>query len=217
VRVEKKIKFKRVVLASAPSTWKDFHISPPLPSVTPTMGYLTKYIFNVPTEVTENFRKLDGSTHTEWGMAWEAAWNTADGASEETVNSLAVFAGGRHTKNFVDPPKSEHLGTDKARREYICHNLNLMRPEDLEYIFTAESFEKDVFMDWPKDPLVKGGYSCPKVGEVLEVGPVIHRPVHGRIHLAGEYACRYKWCGFMEGALISGAGVAKEILKHTQQ
>ncbi len=76
------------------------------------------------------------------------------------------------------------------------------------------------YVDWPGDPLVRAGYSFPAPGQVTTVGPLLARahgpiadggdPSGGRLHLAGEHAC-YKFVGYMEGALASGADVAKRI------
>jgi len=71
-------------------------------------------------------------------------------------------------------------------------------------------------MDWINEPFIQTGYSCPAVNEITTIGDKIHEPINSVLYLAGEYACRYKWCGYMEGALLSGVGVAKKIMKHTE-
>ncbi len=78
------------------------------------MGYLVKYLFNVHPSVTEAFRKLDNSTHTQWAMVWEAAPNevpTEETKRDNTTNTLAVFAGGSHALQLANPPLAKEIGT----------------------------------------------------------------------------------------------------------
>ena len=64
-------------------------------------------------------------------------------------------------------------------------------------------------MDWPGDPLTRAGYSFPAPGQVTTQGPLLQQG-HGRLHFAGEYTC-YKFAGYMEGGLQSGAAVARRL------
>ena len=64
-------------------------------------------------------------------------------------------------------------------------------------------------MDWPKDKWTMASYSFPAPGQVTSVGPVLRKGM-GRMHFAGEHTC-YAFVGYMEGALNSGASVAKRI------
>ena len=41
-------------------------------------------------------------------------------------------------------------------------------------------------------------------------GPLLREGVNGRLHFAGEHTC-YAFVGYMEGALNSGAAVAKRL------
>jgi monoamine oxidase len=43
----------------------------------------------------------------------------------------------------------------------------------------------------------------------MSMGPTLHKGI-GRLHFAGEHCC-YKFVGYMEGALNSGASLAKRI------
>jgi monoamine oxidase len=71
------------------------------------------------------------------------------------------------------------------------------------------SFVKARFMDWPSDPWSKASYSFPAPGQVTSQGPTL-RAGMGRLHFAGEYTS-YAFMGYMEGALESGAAVARRI------
>ena len=48
-------------------------------------------------------------------------------------------------------------------------------------------------------------------GEVTTVGPRLREGL-GRLHFAGEH-CSYAFMGYMEGALNSGASLAKRLAK----
>jgi monoamine oxidase len=69
------------------------------------------------------------------------------------------------------------------------------------------SFVKGRFMDWPADVWAKGSYSFPAPGQVTTIGPLLWRD-GGRLHFAGEYTS-YAFTGYMEGALHTGALVAR--------
>ena len=47
-------------------------------------------------------------------------------------------------------------------------------------------------------------------GQVTTMGPMMYKGL-GRLHFAGEHSC-YKFVGYMEGALQSGARAAKRIM-----
>jgi len=205
------VKFDRIVCSVAPSSWSRISFHPSvLPDVHPQMGYVVKYLFHVHQETVDLFRQCEDAAHTSWAMVWEAENNKQVVSKTKT---LAIFAGGKHAKQFTNPPNPRNLPVEQARREYIIDNLNRMLPTGHPRNFHVEDIIESVFMDWPQDPEVEGGYSCPAVGEVTALGPFIHSCVKEKLYFAGEFSCRYKWCGFMEGALISGAGVAKRMLK----
>jgi monoamine oxidase len=68
-------------------------------------------------------------------------------------------------------------------------------------------------MDWPKDHWAGASYSFPAPGQVTTVGPLMAQAhLGGKLHIAGEHAC-YKFVGYMEGGLTSGASVARRIAK----
>jgi monoamine oxidase len=70
---------------------------------------------------------------------------------------------------------------------------------------------KSRYMGWPKEEWTMGGYSFPAPGQVTTMGPLMAKGV-GRMHLAGEHTC-YKFVGYMEGALNSGAAIARKLAK----
>jgi monoamine oxidase len=61
------------------------------------------------------------------------------------------------------------------------------------------------YMSWPKETWTGASYSFPAPGQVTTVGPLMAKSyMGGKLHIAGEHAC-YKFVGYMEGALSSGA------------
>jgi hypothetical protein len=66
-------------------------------------------------------------------------------------------------------------------------------------------------MDWPNDPWTQSGYSFPAPGQVTTVGPIMYKGL-GHLHFAGEHTS-YKFVGYMEGALNSGAALAQRLAK----
>ena len=73
----------------------------------------------------------------------------------------------------------------------------------------SKNFVRGRFMNWPSEMWTGGGYSFPAPGQVTKVGPILRAGL-GRLHFAGEHTC-YKFVGYMEGALNSGAAVAKRL------
>ena len=65
-------------------------------------------------------------------------------------------------------------------------------------------------MDCSAVPWSLTGYSNPAPGEVTTVGPLLYAGLEDRLHFAGEYTC-YKFAGYMEGALNSGASLARRL------
>jgi monoamine oxidase len=73
----------------------------------------------------------------------------------------------------------------------------------------SENFISSRFMNWPSDPWVMAAYSFPAPGQIVSMGPVL-REGQPRLHFAGEHTC-YKFVGYMEGGLTSGAEVARRL------
>ena len=71
------------------------------------------------------------------------------------------------------------------------------------------SFVKGRFMDWPSDIWTQASYSFPAPGQVTTMGPVLWN-ANSRVRFAGEHTS-YAFTGYMEGALHSGALVARAI------
>jgi monoamine oxidase len=86
------------------------------------------------------------------------------------------------------------------------------RVSGLEALYPGvrEQLIADRFMDWSGDAWTAAGYSFPAPGQVTTVGPLLDGAVHPQLRIAGEHAC-IRFAGYMEGALTSGATVARAI------
>lgn len=183
------------VLAVPPTVWDKINIQPAIPSsLKPQMGTAVKYLASLKTR----FWKAKGLspdmlTDSRVSMTWDATDNQPGG--DDNV-AMVGFSGGRAAEECLAIPKP------KIDAEY---------KNDLEKVYPgfSENFVEARFMDWPRDPLTMTGYSFPAPGEVTTVGPQVHKGL-GRLHFAGEHVC-YKFAGYMEGALNSGASLARRL------
>ena len=94
------------------------------------------------------------------------------------------------------------IASDKRDASYV--------KELAQYPSLAQALVGSRFMDWPSTPWTLAGYSNPAPGEVTTMGPLLYAGVGDRLHFAGEHAC-YKFLGYMEGVLNSGASIARRL------
>jgi monoamine oxidase len=185
-----------VVLAAPPSTWKKIRFNPGLPSAfDPQMGVNVKYLAGLKKRFWKDLKLApDSLTDDFLSMTWEGT----DAQEGEEGASINCFSGG--------PAAAKALAMPKADRERAYAEM-------LNKIYNGynENVVKTRFMDWPNDPWTQAGYSFPAPGQVTTVGPILAKGI-GRLHFAGEHAS-YKFVGYMEGALNSGATVAQRIAK----
>jgi monoamine oxidase len=183
-----------VVLAVPPSVWKKIEMKPALPgNLAPQMGMNVKYLSALKGRFWQE-KKLapDALTDGDISMTWEATDNQNEGEGA----AMVCFSG--------------------AAAAEACRNR---RPEErdaayakaMEAIYPGytENRTASRFMDWPGDQWTQAGYSFPAPGQIMSMGPTLHKGI-GRLHFAGEHCC-YKFVGYMEGALNSGASLAKRI------
>jgi monoamine oxidase len=152
-----------------------------------------------------NVKCLIGLKSTFWRRADLAPDLLSDGAANMTWHATEGQPGaGEALVAFSGGPSADQCREWGARRieNYLA---------ELEKVYRGirPSFTKARFMDWPGDPWTKASYSFPAPGQVTAQGPTLHDGV-GRLHFAGEYSS-YAFMGFMEGALSSGAAVARRI------
>ncbi len=185
-----------VVMAVPPTVWGKIACSPGLPAgLMPQMGTAIKYLSHVKSKFWMD-KKLapDSLTDRDVSMTWDAT----DGQGEDGPACLTVFSGG---------PQAERLrAQDNAARTKTFET----ELEDL-YAGYKESFVASRWMDWPGEKWTGAGYSFPAPGEVTKMGPMLAAgAMNGRLHFVGEHVC-YKFTGYMEGALNSGATLAKKL------
>jgi monoamine oxidase len=185
-----------VVLAVPPSTWKKIRFNPGLPGILdPQMGVNVKYLAGLKKRFWKDLSLApDSLTDDFLSMTWEGT----DGQEGDEGASLNCFSGG--------PAAAKALAMSKAERDRAYADM-------LNKIYAGynDNVAKTRFMDWPNDQWTMAGYSFPAPGQVTTVGPILHKGI-GRLHFAGEHAS-YKFVGYMEGALNSGASLAQRIAK----
>lgn len=189
-----------VVLTAPPKTWKKIMFSPGLPqALDPQTGFNAKYF----ALVKDRFWEQRDPKLSQYALSDELINMTWDGTNNQ--GPVDGAAGGACLIGFSGGSVCQRaLEMDRASRDKSFG-------EAFEQLFPGykESVVRTFYMDWPKEPWAGASYSFPAPGQVTTVGPLLARPhMDGRLHIAGEHAC-YKFVGFMEGALQSGARVAK--------
>lgn len=195
------LEFDRVVLAVPPSVWTKIAFDPPLPGdLRPQMGCNVKYLASVKGRFWEaaklsQYSLSDGPAT----MTWDATNNQKEG---EAGACLTSFSGG---------PAAEtcRLWTPAERDEQYLKAL------EARYPGLREQFVGSRFMDWPGDPWAGASYSFPAPGQITAMGKTLYEGLE-HLHFAGEHTC-YAFVGYMEGALHSGAALAKRIAKKDGQ
>lgn len=189
-----------VVLAVPPSVWSRIEFYPLLPpSLKPQMGVNVKYLAHTKLRFWDKAKASpDALSNGPVNMTWDGT----DGQEGDLDACLVAFSGG--------PSAEKCLAFDKAARDSeYAKSLSSFYPQ------WKDEFVKARFMDWPRDPLTMASYSFPAPGQVTTQGPMLARGTmdaggQARLHFAGEHAC-YKFVGYMEGGLNSGASVARRL------
>ena len=182
-----------VILAIPPSTWNRIGIEPALPAaLTPQMGSNVKYLISLRNAFWRR-AKLSPDSLSDGPINW--TWHQTDGQKGVPV-SLCAFSGGVAAETVRE-------WTPAQRR------TNYLRELGKSYPGIGAAFVNDRFMNWPSDAWTRAGYSFPAPGQVTTVGPLLRKGLE-HVHFAGEHAS-YAFVGFMEGALNSGAALAKRL------
>ena len=182
-----------VILAIPPSTWNRIGIEPALPAaLTPQMGSNVKYLISLRNAFWRR-AKLAPDSLSDGPINW--TWHQTDGQKGVPV-SMCAFSGGVAAETVRE-------WTPAQRR------ANYLRELGKSYPGIGAAFVNDRFMNWPSDAWTRAGYSFPAPGQVTTVGPLLRKGLE-HVHFAGEHAS-YAFVGFMEGALNSGASLAKRL------
>lgn len=183
-----------VVCTVPPPVWPRITFVPELPAdLTPQHGRSVKALSHVKRRVwheagLSQYSFSDGLIP----MTWDAT-DAQTGEGEYCLTTFASDAAADHWRSH----------TAEARAAELSAGLDAVYPG------FAHAFVGLRFMDWPSDEWVGGAYSFPAPGQVTSHGPVL-RDGLGALRFAGEHTC-YKFVGYMEGALASGAELAQRI------
>lgn len=188
----KTLEAEHVVLTAPPSVWNKIAIDPALPAnLLPQMGTNVKCLIGVKGPF---WRRGELAPEILSDGPISMTWHGTDG-QPGGGDALVAFSGG---------PAADVCREWGARRieNYLA---------ELEKVYRGirPSYVRARFMDWPGDTWAKASYAFPAPGQVTTQGPTLYDGI-GRLHFAGEYVS-YAFMGYMEGALNSGAAVAKRI------
>jgi monoamine oxidase len=181
------------ILTAPPTVWNRIAIDPALPvGLAPQMGTNVKCLIALKGRF---WRQADMAPDSLTDGPVSLSWEGTDGQPGSGA-ALVAFSGGSAADQCREWRPAVRIENYVAAIEKIYRGI---RP----------SFVKARFMDWPSDPWSKASYSFPAPGQVTSQGPTLRLGL-GRLHFAGEYTS-YAFMGYMEGALSSGAAVARRI------
>lgn len=185
-----------VVVTVPPSVWNRIYFNPALPAtLTPQMGDNVKYLARVKKRFWLDEKKAaDAFGDGPVQMTWEGTDNQDIKGDAE----LTAFSGAAAADACRAVP-------DDRRDAFYREQLGKFYPA------FGDNFVNSRFMNWPSDEWARAGYSFPAPGQIMAMGKTL-RDGLGRLHFAGEHTC-YKFVGYMEGALNSGASLASRMAK----
>ncbi len=187
-----------IVLAVPPSVWHRILFKPRLPEVLTKqqMGTAVKYLAAVKSRFwKDNERSQNAFTDGPISQTWEST--DAQDCLHSRVG-LSAFSGGPQAELCMRFAKEE-------RDTIYAAEFSKVYPD------FRKNFLKARFMDWPLDPWTGAGYSFPAPGQITSIGKLLYEGL-GRLHFCGEHVC-YRFVGYMEGGLYSGASLAKRLAK----
>ena len=193
----KTLEAEHAILSAPPSVWNRIAIDPALPpTLAPQMGNNVKCLLAMKSPF---WRRAELAPDLLSDGPVNMTWHGTDG-QEGGVEA----GGGELMVGFSGGPSADTC------REWGAQRINNYLAE-LEKVYKGirGSYTRARFMDWPGDRWTLGSYSFPAPGQVTSQGPTLYEGI-GRLHFAGEHTS-YAFMGYMEGALHSGAAVARRI------
>ena len=189
----KTLEAEHVILTAPPSTWQRITIDPALPvNLAPQMGSNVKFLMSLKSRF---WRAAELAPEILTDGPVHMTWNATDGQPGPAA-AMVAFSGG---------PAAEEIRAWAPE----TRTANYLAALEKIYKGIRPAFVRGRFMDWPGDAWSKASYSFPAPGQVTAQGPTLRQGI-GRLHFAGEYTS-YAFMGFMEGALESGAAIARRI------
>jgi monoamine oxidase len=182
-----------VVVTAPPPVWNKIAFDPPLPAtLAPQMGTNVKCLLHVQDRFWERAELApdllsDGPVNL--------TWDATDGQRGAGA-ALVAFSGA------ADADTTRAWPAGLRMENYLAELSKVYRGIRAAYV-------KGRYMDWPSDVWAKASYSFPAPGQVTSQGPALWRG-DSRLRFAGEFTS-YAFMGYMEGALHSGALVARAI------
>lgn len=195
-----KVEADDVILAVPPSVWSKIRIEPGLPEdLAPRMGVNVKYLARV------RNRHWLADKKSQYAFSDGPAQMTWDGADNQEIDDasgacLTTFSGADAATVCRDVPAAERDAFYRKHLERFYPNF-------------ADAFRESRFMDWPGETWTGASYSFPAPGQITTIGARLRDGLSGElahVHFAGEHTC-FKFVGYMEGALNSGAALAARI------
>ena len=182
-----------VIVTAPPSVWNKIAFDPPLPAtLAPQMATNVKCLIGLQDQF---WRRAELAPDLLSDGPVNLTWDGTDGQPGPGA-ALVAFSGG------PDADTCRAWAPGVRFENYLAELAKV-------YTEIRPRFVRARFMDWPSDIWAKASYSFPAPGQVTALGPVLWRG-DGRLHFAGEYTS-YAFMGYMEGALHSGALVARRL------
>jgi len=182
-----------LVLTVPPRVWTKIAFEPALPAtLAPQMGSNVKFLVALKDPF---WRRASLSPDLLSDGPVQITWDGTDNQPGPGA-ALVALSGGPAAETTREWTPAERVNRYLAELERVYRGIRA-------------SYVKSRFMDWPADPWVKASYSFPAPGQVTAQGPTLRQGI-GRLHFAGEYTS-YAFMGYMEGALNSGAAVARRL------
>jgi monoamine oxidase len=184
-----------VVLAIPPSVWRALAVNgAPIQAPTVQLGPAVKFLAHVSRRFWIAGRKAPSAIDSQFGSVWEGTDNQM---GRENFD-LTVFAGGPRAAAVTGDPEA-----------YFTRGISQLYADFSRYYVHHRVQES--YADWPHEPHIRTGYSCPAPGQVTgAVRQLNTRPLLGKIFFAGEHVSP-GFFGYMEGALQSGILAAYRI------
>ena len=189
----KMLEADHVIVTAPPPVWNRIAFDPVLPpDLAPQMGSNVKFLVATGSPF---WRRAELAPEWLTDGPIQLTWHATDG-QRGAGEAFVAFSGGPAADTCREWAPAQRTENYLVELQKIYKGIRA-------------GYRRSRFMDWPGDAWAKASYSFPAPGQVTKQGPILREGL-GRIHFAGEYVS-YAFMGYMEGALNSGAAVARRI------